>query len=756
MKSKIILLEIFALAVAVCGLLTLSACGDDPTPLAAPEIVLQGNIISWTAVENADGYEIYEDNVKIAETAETSYTIEKTASGAYSYTVKATSKNSSYSASAFSNAAVYEFSAESGKLSAPILTLSENVLNWEPVDNANIYIIYENGEEIARQLTTSFTIIAAEEGEYRYTVKATSYNANYADSDSSNEVVFEVTASYSEPVQLTAPDLSINGKILTWTAVDHATSYAVYENGYLVVSTKSLSYEINQSQLGVYRYVVIATSTNSAYLTSPESNTVEYTVSPAALQAPVVTIVNGILTWDPVEGAEAYIVYENYLPVARITNPGYRCEPSSYGNIIYTVVAYPADGDERYFVSEASEPVIFNFSDDRPQLPAPSLSLQTRTNAMGEEYKVIAWSQVAQANGYEVYENGRRVFVTEGLEYALTRVQPATYSYTVKAVSDYLYKASEFSQPLEYVIDTENINFSLSVTLPEDFSQQMITVALYRTINGLPQSAVKQVTVPSANAANVILSAPNNAEYILKITSQLPNDCAASEAKVSAAATSAEITVYKKTEYRSIVVGNNSFTVINSRQDDAPNGIGTTQTGYLFVAPEAAQYYIQSTSDLSMNIWFNDKCVIENSQWLTQYAFTADANEAIEVSFAGHEAGSHTFRIVKGELKQSLRIAKGWGDGPNNVVVDGDNSAVFYLTLEETTTLTFMFGTGNLGLRYVTVTIDGVDYDFDGLNNTKNITIEAGRDIEIKVAVLVTDPSSLLQMNIGFFVFPIL
>ena len=65
--------------------------GSTPVQLAAPQISLSGNTISWSAVENADGYEVYEGTTKVDSPTATSYTIMQTTVGTYTYTVYATS-----------------------------------------------------------------------------------------------------------------------------------------------------------------------------------------------------------------------------------------------------------------------------------------------------------------------------------------------------------------------------------------------------------------------------------------------------------------------------------------------------------------------------------------------------------------------------------------------------------------------------------------------------------------------------------------
>lgn len=87
--------------------------GDNPpagqaTKLDAPQITLNDNVISWSAVSNADAYDVYEGTTVVSSQATLSYIIDKHDGEAYTYTVKATSTNSNYTTSDASNAVTYQ------------------------------------------------------------------------------------------------------------------------------------------------------------------------------------------------------------------------------------------------------------------------------------------------------------------------------------------------------------------------------------------------------------------------------------------------------------------------------------------------------------------------------------------------------------------------------------------------------------------------------------------------------------------------
>ena len=127
MKKK----KLFSLFVAACmGAAVFAGCadnsgggngdgggngGDDTTPsvtqLAAPQISLSENVISWSAVANADGYTVYQGDTIADTVTATSYTISISDPGSYTFAVVATSNDEKYSDSEKSNTVTYTVEA---------------------------------------------------------------------------------------------------------------------------------------------------------------------------------------------------------------------------------------------------------------------------------------------------------------------------------------------------------------------------------------------------------------------------------------------------------------------------------------------------------------------------------------------------------------------------------------------------------------------------------------------------------------------
>lgn len=165
------------------------------------------------------------------------------------------------------------------QLIAPVISLDENVITWSAVEHANYYEVYEATTRVARVTATTYTIEQYEEGTYLYTVKAFSVSADYTASNLSNVVTYTVKSAGVQQQILDAPQISLNDSTLSWSAVDNADGYNIYENGVLIAKTAQTSYKISQAMPETYTYTVRATSTNVQYVISPVSNAVTRTVT---------------------------------------------------------------------------------------------------------------------------------------------------------------------------------------------------------------------------------------------------------------------------------------------------------------------------------------------------------------------------------------------------------------------------------------------------------------------------------------------
>lgn len=174
------------------------------------------------------------------------------------------------------------------QLAAPVIAIEGNVISWSAVEHATGYNVLE-GETVVStaQNKLSYTITKTEAGTYYYTVIAVSSDSNFTDSPASNKVSYAVAPSTPSPIQLAAPSITLTDKVISWSAVEHATGYDVYEGDTKVSSAQTeLSYTVNKTEEGDYEYRVVAVSTDENYTASSYSNKVTYKVEPQTPPTP--------------------------------------------------------------------------------------------------------------------------------------------------------------------------------------------------------------------------------------------------------------------------------------------------------------------------------------------------------------------------------------------------------------------------------------------------------------------------------------
>lgn len=776
---KKFLLLLFPL-VLICALVGLTACSDDgaddaKSALDTPQIELTENVISWTAVENAVNYEVYENNTRVEVQSETSYTISQTAAGTYKYKIKALSADKNHSSSRFSNEVIYTVENKT-QLAAPQLSLDEDTktISWTAVENADGYEVYENGELVSSQAETTYTITHTETGMYNYAVKATTTNADYSESELSDEVSYIISEKLATP-QITLDEAT---KTISWTAVEHADYYVIYEDGYVTKQHwDSTSYEIEQTIVGVHEYCILARNNNAnVYLNSDKSNVVSYEIKPTVLATP-----SGLneerdsqghvtLVWNEVEGAGGYVIYENNRKIEkRWTDSAYPITHVEAGTYEYKVQAIPARGDNQYLESGISTPIEITIEDNRTQLAAPqNLKRETREFYYKDEQgniipdtepvyiECLVWDAVANAESYLVYENGERLSSTTAtyIEIETRFKEPKTYKLQVKAVAHgTLYKSSELSEVYSYTVESKNIIYTvrLNVDAASGFTQSVQVGLLPQGNNGLPiQNVPINGTTRDLTTTEPAEITYNNAgRYIAKITN-LPEGYCATELKLSAMNTGGTIYIYNKSGQQIFNVTSNTAVVKTSNEP---------QSG-LFIPTQAGQYTISTTETQGITISVGAMVAIDTMNGLTMCTFSADANEAVLISVNSPEIGAYRFTIERGAKTSSLKIGEEYGDNAN--VISGNvNSVTYSLNLAKDTEFTFFFSTMYLGPdRFATVTINpGEDneevYEFDGgYEYKKNIFIKAGQNIKIRVDITGTTTDETMS-NIYFSVFPL-
>ena len=345
--------------IVVCLLVTclFVACNDKtdgntqkPVKLAAPVLTLDDNVVTWSAVTNADKYIVSVDDETI-ETADTSYVIIMSAPGTKVIKVKAVANDSAkYADSDYSQAVTYVLSVQT--LAAPVLSVNGTQVSWNAVANAIAYDVFVDDAETAVRVNgTSYDMSQASVGTHTVQVMAIAGSAFYE--NSSLSVAASVTI---DPAQLATPIVTADGNVFKWAAIPDASGYEVFVNGVSVGVQTETGYELNATEYRVYKVTVKAISDSKDFTDSELSAEAIYEHVKPTLAAPILSVDDGVVSWLANANASGYKVFANDELVATISETSYAfTEP---GNYIVRVMAIAADPDN-YFDSLLSDAVQF-------------------------------------------------------------------------------------------------------------------------------------------------------------------------------------------------------------------------------------------------------------------------------------------------------------------------------------------------------------------------------------------------------------
>ncbi|MBE6546478.1 MAG: hypothetical protein E7668_03420 [Ruminococcaceae bacterium] len=199
-------------------------------------------------------------------------------------------------------------SATPQKLSAPVITLTDNVASWEADPNADKFEISLDGN--LSYVENTVTTKALTSGQ-TLKVRAVGNGSTYSTSDWSNTVTYTATTlSTPQQTKLSTPAVTISGEgLASWKAVANASSYVYKIDGGAEAATTETSVQLSDGQ----SISVKAVGDGTNYTDSEYSDSQTYTAGapvpqPTKLGTPAVTILRtGLATWAEVANASSYM-----------------------------------------------------------------------------------------------------------------------------------------------------------------------------------------------------------------------------------------------------------------------------------------------------------------------------------------------------------------------------------------------------------------------------------------------------------------
>ena len=265
---------------------------------------------------------------------------------------------------------------------------------------------------------------------------------------------YTISAVPAAPV-VKAGNSATSGKpMLTWDAVDGATSYKVYratsQNGTysLLGSVTVTSYTNTGAKDGVtyyYKVTAVNDSGESAYSNIVSGQNKAVTPKPAA---PVVKIGNSatsgkpMLTWNAVSGATSYKVYRatsqngTYSLLGSVTVTSYTNTGAKDGVTYYYKVTAVNDSGESAYSNIVS-------GQNKAVTPKPAAPVVKIGNSATSGKPMLTWNAVSGATSYKVYratsQNGTYSLLGSVTVTSYTNTgakDGVTYYYKVTAVND--------------------------------------------------------------------------------------------------------------------------------------------------------------------------------------------------------------------------------------------------------------------------------------------------------------------------------
>jgi len=406
--------RIFAVVmVLLLACLFLVSC-DKPTQLSEPtNVSYDGTHITWNAVDKADSYTVQINDGE-------PYTVKSTV-----YPYDANGSTFTVTVTAVSGASKIVKSAQTTVNFKPLgsvgeLRVDENgVISWDVVDKATGYIVRIDGvEKSSGSSATSYADIPV--GRHSVQVRPVIDGDKTYYSSWSKATTLEILGAVAKD------DITYADGYIKWKYVPGAQYYEVSVNGVPLDSKcQGTQLEYNPSNTA-FEVSVKAIGNGSSTFNGKVSEAKKFVFLDAVTN---LIVKDGVLTWDPVNGADGYKIKLNGVIYSKTLT---ECSFSEFSQNINTDVSImPISNDNTYFSSWSPTKSIF-------LLPAPVIRWNDY-GLDGDANSNIYWDGIANADGYEV-----KIILPDGTEekvsFGVTQrsfqhayLQTGTYTVQVKA-----------------------------------------------------------------------------------------------------------------------------------------------------------------------------------------------------------------------------------------------------------------------------------------------------------------------------------
>lgn len=234
------------------------------------------------------------------------------------------------------------------------LSITDNILSWSSYQGAEGYVIYIDNNMKDTVIGTTYALFL-EEGIYNIKVSAKLSNGTY--SSYSNTVTYTSNNLVQEKEKINAPTISIKDDIVSWNKIPNAKEYKIYCDDTLY-ETVALTFCKLSLTNGKHKIYVIAVPNDDTYLESNKSNevTIEIKNVSFVLDTPVVTLNEGVISFNAVAHASSYNIYVDSVLVKNITTTTYTLDVN-VGK--HEIQVSAVSNDPNYANSKLSSKIIY-------------------------------------------------------------------------------------------------------------------------------------------------------------------------------------------------------------------------------------------------------------------------------------------------------------------------------------------------------------------------------------------------------------
>ncbi|PLT32610.1 OmpL47-type beta-barrel domain-containing protein [Bacillus sp. V5-8f] len=484
-------------------------------------------VLTWGAVPNATGYNVYQivDGEKVLKSTLTGTTVtyKNHAAGDFVYEVHSYSDRFGES----EQGGQVPVKVDAVTMAAPegatykIQNGNDIVLNWGTVPNATEYKVYQimDGQKVLKSTLTGTTVTYANmtAGDYQFLVHSSS--TRFGESQEGSQISMTLNSiTMSAPEEVTYSLQNINDVVLNWTTVPYATSYKVYEvvDGQRILKSALSGTTVTYTNLSGGNHIFEVYSYSTRFGESKEGKQVSVQVDSVAMDPPAnvaYNIQNGndiVLIWTSVQSANNYKIYQitNGQKVLKSTVTG---TTVTYANLPERDYEYEVYANSTRF-GESKEGKRVAISLSFPEMKAPVNVIQTIKS--GTEFS-LSWEAADYATSYKVYQivNGQKNLksTVTGKTVNYSNMLPGKYTYEIHSYSARFGESNEGTR-IEVTLNgqtmqaPENLAFTITngndINLKWTAAQDATSYKIYQVIDG-EKVFQKTVTTTAASFANM-------------------------------------------------------------------------------------------------------------------------------------------------------------------------------------------------------------------------------------------------------------